>query len=282
MAARNHLRSTTRDIEVVVRFIQFIRDHVNTLGCRPRRGYADDWVLLALVSKANWVARATCLLVRAGYAEEAFGLTRTLTDIFFTTRYICNRDSDSRARMFINYSAKEQQIWLKIRSQYYPKMTLRPRPDQARLTALASQFKDPHRWSGHPTRHLADEADTVERDATGRPLKYTFDYEVVYGWTSRYVHPTASALDSHVGYADVPFGIAPKEIAGNSEGDSALFNAALYLSRVCIYVFRKLGTGLPSQVDRRIKRLLERLRISAIRSRNVRLRSARKVRRAWS
>src|SRR5712691_6224585 len=139
------------DVSAVSRFIRLLERYVNESELRPRQGYAADWVLLALVSKSIWVAKSICSLVRRGFPEEAFGLTRTLTDIFFTVRFICNQDSDRRARRFGNFFAKEQEMWIRIKNAYFPKIKLRARPDQAKLTAMATEFSNPHRCSGHDT-----------------------------------------------------------------------------------------------------------------------------------
>jgi hypothetical protein len=100
------MRAKTKSAAHVVAVIEF--GGLSTMPIRRKcgQGYAADWVLLALVSKSIWVAKAVCNLVQGGYPEEAFGLTRTLTDIFFTVRYICNKDSDRRARQYANYFAK--------------------------------------------------------------------------------------------------------------------------------------------------------------------------------
>jgi hypothetical protein len=118
MATKKLKRHASDDVPVVIRFIRLLERYVNDAGYQPRQGYAADWVLLALVSKSVWVAKAVCSLVRTGYPEEAFGLTRTLTDIFFTVRYICNKDSERRARQYGNYFAKEQEIWLRLKNSY--------------------------------------------------------------------------------------------------------------------------------------------------------------------
>ena len=109
------------DVPAVIRFIRLLEHYVNDADTRPRQGFAADWVLLALVSKSIWVAKAVCKLVSSGFPEEAFGLTRTLTDIFFTVRYICNDDSEGRARKYANFFAKEQEVWLRLKNTYFPK-----------------------------------------------------------------------------------------------------------------------------------------------------------------
>ena len=157
-----------------------------------------------------------------------------------------------------------------MKNTYFPKKKLRARPDQAKLTAFAKQFANPYRWSGHDTRFLAQEPDTIEVDAAGNPATQVFDYEVIYGWTSRFVHPTVAAIDSHLGSKEDPFRIAGFEEAGLGEGDTALFNVVLFLSKIFIYVFRTLGSGLPDRLGKRTKSLMEALVESGERHRRAR------------
>jgi Family of unknown function (DUF5677) len=258
------------DVPAVIKFIHLLERYVNEMEVRPRQGYAADWVLLALVSKSLWVAKAVCNLVRSGFSEEAFGLTRTLTDIFFTVRFICNQDSERRARRFGEFFAKEQEVALRIKNVHFPKTRLRARPDQARLTAMAKQFGHSYRWSGHDTRYLAQEPDTIETDAAGNPATQIFDYEVIYSRTSSFVHPTVAAIDSHIGSKRAPFRVATLERATLGEDDMALFNTVLFLSKIFIYVFRHLGSGLPGQLGNKTKVLMERLVASGQRHRRTR------------
>ena len=47
----------------------------------------------------------------SGFADEAFGVTRTLIDIFFTLRYIANQDTDNRAKLYWQFFAKDSELW---------------------------------------------------------------------------------------------------------------------------------------------------------------------------
>ncbi len=153
-------------------------------------------------------------------------------------RYICNDDSDRRARRYANFFAKEQEVWLRLKNTYFPKRKIRARPDQATLTVLAKQFTNPYRWSGHDTRYLAQEPDTNEFDSSGNPATQVFDYEVIYGWTSRFVHPTVAAVDSHLGSRErVHFALLVLRRLGSATVTQPFFNVVLFLSKIFIYVF---------------------------------------------
>jgi hypothetical protein len=50
--------------------------------------------VLALLSKTLTVGKAVCVLIESGFPEEASGVTRTLIDIYFVVRYICNAETE--------------------------------------------------------------------------------------------------------------------------------------------------------------------------------------------
>ena len=73
---------------------------------------------LALYSKCIIVAEAIMVLLDAGYKDEAFGMTRTLIDIFISLRYIANKDTDNRAKLYCQYFAKDAHGWGEVIKKY--------------------------------------------------------------------------------------------------------------------------------------------------------------------
>jgi len=71
---------------------------------------------------------------------------------------------------------------------------------------------------------MALEPDTYEFDATGNPTKCEFDYEVLYKWTSHYVHATVTSLESHFTENREVFRIRARSHIELSKANSALFN----------------------------------------------------------
>src|SRR5712671_4035243 len=86
--------------EHVRQFIAYAKLRVNAARIFPPRNGYRYMVALALYSKCLTVAEATLLLVDAGFSDEAFGMTRTLIDIFITLHYIANKDTDGRAQRY--------------------------------------------------------------------------------------------------------------------------------------------------------------------------------------
>jgi hypothetical protein len=70
-------------------------------------------------------SEATIALPDAGFTDEAFGMTRTV-DIFFSLRYIANKDTDERAKRYAQFTAKESEVWSDLSSVYWPQQQFKP------------------------------------------------------------------------------------------------------------------------------------------------------------
>src|SRR5207248_9093827 len=110
----------------------------------PLRDYK-TMVALALYSKCLTAAEANMLLVEADFGDEAFGMTRTLVDIFITLRYIANKDSDERAKLYWRFIAKDIEGWNEVTKQFWPHNVQNV---PAHVTKAAANYPNPHRWSG--------------------------------------------------------------------------------------------------------------------------------------
>jgi len=235
-------------MEHVRAFVAYAKQVLNKKGYYPPRGDYKTTVALALYSKCITVAEATLLLVDADFGDEAFGMTRTLLDIFFTLRYITNQDTDNRARMFWRFLAKDIEGWGIAIKQFWPHNVQHARSIPAHVLSAAATYKSPHRWSGRPIVDMALEPDTVEIDpATGRPLVYDFAYRVIYRWTSHYVHPTIAALENHIVQAgrDV-FAVR----TGNLKDmrPLATYNVGCYVAHTMVYFYRCMGDPQPARL----------------------------------
>ena len=237
-------RSRASEVKELIRKVV---EFVDKAEFYPRRNVYSDIAVLALLSKSLVVGKATCLLAERKFYEEAFGLSRTLIDIYFTIRYITNRDCEERSRAFTNFFAKDHEGWGKIINKFYPAAQLSQTPEHEAMLQKAKEYKHPHLWTGkgNQTRHMAMEDDTHELDQQGRPLKGEFDYEVVYKWTSHYVHGSVIALDSHVVEPSDCFIVHGRKAQGDHFEDTALFNTVCYLNRILICALRKLGDEFP-------------------------------------
>ena len=246
------------DLAHVRPFVAYAKATLNSAWYYPPRIQHKYTVALALYSKCITVAEATIALLDAGFPDEAFGMTRTMTDIAFTLRYISNKDTDKRAKLYYEFFTKDTEQWLDVIKTYWPQQV---QPLDARTTRLAKNYAHPHRWAGAgvTARTMAYEPDTLEVDpATGKPSDLSVAYRIVYRWTSHYVHPSVVALHHHI----VEAGHDPFKVRsgrGMFMGDTAAFNITNYLSLVMIYFYRCWGDPQPPRLSTWAYALLKHL-----------------------
>lgn len=236
--------STLESIEKLERYID---DAAFVPATQQHRGQ----VILALFSKALTVGRAICSLVRADFGEEAFGMTRTLFDIYFDVRYISNKNTELRAEKFAMFFTKDIEGWRKIVPRYYPLLTMPETAGTKEILQIAENYNNPHDWSGEPhkTRSLAEEPDTYEFDSAGKPTTALFDYEVFYKFTSHFVHSTVCALESHITERGDTFKIRARwNPYSVRKGRLAVFNVITMLSKIFICGFRALNYQQPEEI----------------------------------
>ena len=263
--------STTRSRELkrVIRSILLFFDKAQIY---PRGHVFLDKVVLAHVSKGLKVAEAVMCLVEAGFAEEAFGLSRTLVEVAFNLRFITNRYSERRAQRFVHYYArwKMEQIRRAIkhfkggkdkkgRSQpKYTKAELRKQvPDYKTLAKMAQKFPDRNSWtrthnwkaSKGGAWKMAVEPDAYER-IDGEPVKWEFDYDWIYFWTSQYVHATVACMDSHSVLPKEAFSIHIAPERGGHTAGLAAFNTGLYLHKILVLAFRAIKHDFPEKLSK--------------------------------
>ena len=257
------MKDKKKDLAAALSFIDGLVRRIDRKRVYPRSTVYTDIVLLALLSKSLRVGRAVCALVEAGYGEEAFGLTRTLIDIFLTAHFISNKDEAKRAEQYAKFTFKEKEAWLSIVEKYFAGAFLADERLRKEILKEAKPFPNPHWWTGPGhTKRLAQEPDTREFDANGNPLTCEFDYEVLYKWTSQYVHCTASSLDSHLAREFGVFKTMRRDQRLRFD-DLALLNALTYSLKVAITVSRYLGVPLSKRTGNRFQDIVRRNLIPA-------------------
>lgn len=239
------MRTTCKrsEVEHVRKFLSYAKRLVNDAWYYPPSYGYRYIVALALYSKCITVGEATLVLLDAGFSDEAFGMTRTLLDIFITLRYVVNNDTDNRAQRYAEFSAKDSEEWAKVVMDYWPNMA---KPLDARTRRLAATFPNPHRWSGKSAKEMLYEPDTLEVDpATGKPtVLHHFYYRASYRWTSHYVHPTISALRNHLVQAGRDnFTVRSRNV--QDMGHITAFNIVSCVVNTMIYFYRCMGDPQP-------------------------------------
>lgn len=239
--------------------IERLEKYIDNSEFIPAVRFYRSIVLLGLISKALTVARAICVLVEADFPGEAFGVSRTLIDIFLTIRYIGNKDTEARAKQFAEFYAKDHEGWTKVIQKFYPAMTIPSGEFHEKSLEIAKEYKSAHQWTGlgDQTRQMALEDDSYEFRSPGNPLNCEFDYEVIYKWTSFFVHGTVSSLEPHLTEAAEAFRVRARIGLEQGRGESALFNVLAYLSKSFVCAFRAMRQEQPEEILTDMHRLME-------------------------
>lgn len=239
------------DIKEILQLIQKLEEYINDSGYIPATAYFRSKVLLGLVSKLLTTSRAVCCLVDAGFYGEAFGLSRTLIEIFLTVRYVTNDDTEARAQLYAEYIAKTQVKLIELSAKHFSPNHYGP-TDLGKFKALAENYKNPLSWvgvRGH-IKQMAIELDKYEVDASGQPITHEFDYEFVYWQTSFYTHATIQSLLDHGSPPGEPFRIRRNIGADIHRGHEALFNVVAFLCKTFVCAFRGLRDEQPEELLR--------------------------------
>ena len=245
----------------VVAQIEKLEQFINDWQMIPATGALRNQVLLALLSKTLTVARATCALVEADFPAEAFGLSRTLIDIFFSVRYISNNHTEERATTFAEYRDKIRMEFLDVHNKHFPNKVLNAVDTLGIETVqTAEKFKSRGHWTGHggQARMMALEPDQFEQNELGEPLTGAVDYDAYYFWTSHFVHGTVKALSAH--------GIPPGDVfkvrchpeRESEYGRLALFNVLVYLNKTFIQACRGMREEQPEEILQETFKMMER------------------------
>jgi hypothetical protein len=238
-----------------------LEQYINEAEFVPSTNRDGGTTVLALLSKSLTVSKAVCVLVEAGFAEEAFGLSRTLIDVYFIVRYLSNADTESRAERYLNFSAKDHESWGKILPKYFPAVQLPNSQAHRELLEIAKKYQNPHEWSGvkDKTRGLATEPDTFEFDANGVPMTAEVDYELFFKWTSHFVHATVSSLESHLAERGDTFKVRTRYTASFLYAQRSLLVVLVFTMKTFVSAFRALKQDQPEDVLHRMHQLLASL-----------------------
>ena len=246
----NDLRSSS-----IVPLLEKLENFLTQEGFIPATDYYRSKVLLALMSKSLTTGRAVCVLVDAGFYGEAFGLSRTLVDVFLNVRYIANRDTEKRAKQFAEYIAKTQEELVRLSHKYYPDKVIHPELDRD-TAELAKEYNNAHRWTEARTREMALEPDSYEVNAQENPTIHDFDYEFVYWQASQFVHATILSLVGHTANPGERFSIRARIEEDALRGDQALFNVLAFISKTFVSGCRGLQTDQPADILEETRQLL--------------------------
>src|SRR5215469_1258766 len=148
---------TPEEIEPrVASAFRLLQDEIDSSLFCPRNGVAFENVLLMVTSRALRIGLAVCHLVKGGFYDEAFGLTRSVLEAFFIVKYISTKDSEKRAQSYLDYLEAYYYNQEEIRKRYFPHI---PRPEwvtQELLDRVKQRFgSNPRKWV--PAHNMAAE-----------------------------------------------------------------------------------------------------------------------------
>jgi hypothetical protein len=255
----------------------------------PRGNVFLDKVVLAHVSKALNVAQSIMALIDAGFPEEAFGMSRTIVEIALNLRYITNRNSEQRAQRFVHYASRWKMELMRRglkhfyltdadgnwvldakgeRIPHYTKADFRRMLKKKYATHAKIARKYPKRTSWTDTGSkasrggawmMAMEPDKYE-SVNGMPMKWDFDYDWMYFWTSQYVHATVVSMeDGHATRPTDAFVVRKPFEEARSSADMAAFNAAVQLHKILLMAYRALGNPFPPEIADPLRALVVKM-----------------------
>lgn len=243
-----------------LRQIARLEKFINNWKMIPATADVRNRVFLALLSKALTLGRAVCALVRTGFPAEAFGLTRTLIEIFFSVRYMSNKDTKARITTYVEYAARVQKEWVALNDKYFPDRKLDLPPSHAKAMKIADKYKSRHQWTAHggQAKFMALEPDTFEVNQQGEPTTEELDYDAFYFWTSQYVHATIHSLYGHAITTGECFRVRAKISEERELAGFALFNTLSSLMKIFIQACRGLHEEQPETILRDMYKMMRR------------------------
>lgn len=233
----------------VLAVIDRIEIFINQSEIIPATQFYRTKILLALLSKALTTSRAICALLSAGFQDEAYGLLRTLVEIFFSVRFISNDDTESRATRYTEYFGKVHQHTGELFEKFFPKHVLPPPGHHKESMAWAENYRSAHQWleTRGAIGAMAYEEDAFDVDDVGRPLKQAFDYELVYWDASHFVHGTVMSLTPHLSPQGEPFRVRGGPTTDSRQLTYTLFNVIVFLRKTLISTCRGIREDSPPE-----------------------------------
>ncbi|MEG9433103.1 DUF5677 domain-containing protein [Terriglobus sp. ADX1] len=183
-------------------FIAELRSQLNDLGVvrRVAHRYPFDHLAFELLSKTFSLCDACLSLIRDGWCNEAYGLSRSIVECALTLRYITAVPDllIKRTMKFASASKADRRLWL-----HFAQAEAQSEPEKQHIARYAAEwglYPDTKaaydHWSGE--RSFAKAATEVEHpldpsdaDIGYKRIRRAFDYY----YTSHFVHCSQTAMD---------------------------------------------------------------------------------------
>jgi len=232
------------EIDRVRSYMRALQDEIAGLKVYPRvfARYPFDLIGLALVSKAFSISKALLVLLEAGFADEAFGLSRSLVECALTLRFMTqDRDKLNRRSLdYANFEVADKQFWMHYALQHAAGESMEQKiREHARQFDLKDDPSEAGRhWSGkkgfawkvnledHPLDNVAS-TELVKKST----------YAVEYHGTSSYVHCYSPAVNNFLPSEWTPFEVEESSGRWNNASQVALIILISYLHSCVAYAF---------------------------------------------
>lgn len=245
-----------KEVNGVRAYMQALQKEIAGLKVYPRTfdRYPFDHVGLAFVSKAFSISNALLALLECGFADEAFGLSRSLMECALTLRFLTQDESklNQRTLDYSRFEIKDKQYWMHYALQLAAGETMeqkiRDRGKQFDLTEDAKgaqkhwSGKDGFAWKVNLDDHPLDNATSTE-------LVKKSTYAVEYHGTSSYVHCYSPALNNFLPSKRTPFEIRESTGEWHNSSQVALFILLSYLHSCVAYALFGMNLERPQRMN---------------------------------
>lgn len=247
-----------KDVEEIAKiegYLDRITTAVEGADFYPRvmHRYPFDSIASAMMSKSVALARSCLILIKAGQADEAYGLSRSVVECALILRYITSDPAlqHERATKFAMFSFDYKEAWL-----HQARLQFAGTPEEADIERYAREWKltgDPRRAKKHwsQLRGFTWDAQTLVHPLDGPGFDAGFkekQYAVDYFQTCQWVHCSQPALDNYVPDEGRPFRIRRSTGEFGNPGHSVLYILLNYVHSVLCYAFYGLGIDRPKDL----------------------------------
>lgn len=206
-----------------------------------------------MIAKAFALSGSAIILVKRGYADEAFGLCRSLYESAIYLRYITKEPDkcSERATAFLKFGLTSKAFWFDI-AFTSPSLTQEERQEIERYKAENKIPDDPkivtQPWSGiwRLIEKVSKDSHPTDADTSTEVFRAK-EKAIAYTDTSSYVHCTQPGLNGYTYAAGEPI-LVPK--SSRNEVDSTFKTCMLIqvhlreIVRYCLF-----GMGVISQTE---------------------------------
>lgn len=223
-------------------YCQALEAEVSRLKVRPRRfaRYPFDLVGLGIVSKAFSISNALLVLLDSGFAEEAYGLSRSLVECALTLRFL-TQDQDKQSKRtfsYVQFEVADKQYWMHYALQHATEKSV-----EEKILDHAKEFDlkaDPtgirKHWSGKEGFAWKVSIDDHPLDnVASTELAKKSHYAVEYHATSSFVHCYSPALNNFLPEEFAEFQVKPSSGSCEKPEQKTLFVLISYLHSCVVY-----------------------------------------------